>query len=249
MTKSFELDAALAKYVKKPDPLAKPELVLVYSRAGSGKTYLAGTAAGLPGVNKVLYLDVEGSTVGVLSQLPYNEKIDVIRVDQHAQPVEFLDTIIDGIKTQGTGYDVVVVDTLDVAQDRKIEWLQGRVDDGFAVWREVKKWTESLAYTLKTAAPLGILVVHEREEQNKDGAIETRIRAQGQAKDTIAGIPDTVIYLDRRYDRKMEAETTLAYLATEDRKVTKNRFNFPRVVQDATLPALWKFIENKSKES
>lgn len=246
---NFALDDALAKYVKKPDPLDKPELVLIYSRAGSGKTYLAGTAAGLPEVKKVLYLDVEGSTVGVLSQIPGHEKIDVIRIDQHEQPVEFLDTIIDSIEKQGTGYDVVVVDTLDVAQDRKIAWLEGRTDDGYAVWREIKKWTEGLAYTLKKAAPLGILVVHEREEKNKDGALETRIRAQGQAKDTLGGIPDTVIYLDRRYDRKTETETTNAYLSTEDRKVTKNRFKFPRVVQDATLPALWKFIDNKSKES
>ena len=46
---TFELDDALAKYVTKADPLDKPELVLMYSRAGSGKTHTAALRLHVPG--------------------------------------------------------------------------------------------------------------------------------------------------------------------------------------------------------
>ena len=242
----FELDDALSKWVSKPDPLSKPELILLYSQPGGGKTHTAATASQLPGVKKVLYLDVEGSTVGVLSNFDA-DKLDVIRLDQNPTPIPLFDTIIKRLGTEETGYDVVVVDPMDVLQDMKIKSLEARGLEGWDVWREVADWSLNVARTLKKIEALGIIVIHEREEKSESGAIISRLRISGSAKDTLPGVPDLVMYLTRSVgdDEKVH---TYGFLESNDRKVTKNRFQFPAVVQDVTLPGLWKFIDKKASE-
>lgn len=257
----FELDDILGKYTSKPDPLAKPELMLVYSQPGAGKTHLTGTVADLPSVKKVLYLDVEGSTVGVLSRLDNADKIDVIRVDLQPDPFAFADTILkrllgyrksDGteVPPEQTSYDVYVVDTFDVLQDYAIKHFTATAPisrsgeaDGFAVWGNVKDWSLDIAKRLKKAQQLGIIVLHDREEKAKSGAITKKLMLSGSAKDVLPGIPDVVAYLERRIiDDKPQ---TVAYFGTDDGKVTKDRFNFPAKVVGATIPALFGYIDKQ----
>ena len=94
MTDEFSLDDVIGKYANKPSALDKPDLIMFYSVPGGGKTFTAATAADLPGVKHVLYLDTEGSTVGVLNNIKNADKIDVIRVDRHPQPFEFLRALL-----------------------------------------------------------------------------------------------------------------------------------------------------------
>ena len=117
--KAFEIDALLSKYSSKPAKAAKPELLAVYGQPGCGKSYFAGTVAGLPNFKKGLILDTEGSTVGVVT----DQRFDVIRVDKQPDPFKFLSTILSKGK-QGLfnpankhSYDVIILDTLDIAQD------------------------------------------------------------------------------------------------------------------------------------
>lgn len=250
----FDLDETLSKYVTKPKALAKPELILIYGQPGSGKSHLAATAASLPGVKKVLYLDTEGSTVGVLNRVENSEKIDVIRVDQHEDPFGFLSTIVKKLLDGGTQYDVVVIDTFDTAQD----WAETYFDDkspygksgekdGFWKWAQVKDWSVDIARVLKKIAPLGILVVHDAEEKSKSGAITKRLLLLGSSRNILPGIPDVVAYLERKI---VDGEpTTVAYFGTDDNKVTKDRFGFPPKVKSATLPALFSYIEKKNTDT
>lgn len=242
----FSLDDALAKYVTKPDALAKPELILCYSPPGGGKTHTAATSSQIPGVKKVLYFDVEGSTVGVLSNFDA-DKIDVIRLDQHPAPIPFFDTVLKKLETEETQYDVVIVDPLDVLQDMKIKSLEARGMDGWSLWGEVADWSKNVARVLKRIDALGILVVHEREEKSEAGALLSRLRLSGSSKDTLPGVPDLVMYLSRSVGDD-EKPHTYGFLESSDRKVTKNRFSFPAVIQDVTLPGLWKFIDNKKEK-
>lgn len=251
----FDLDATLSKYVKKPSALSKPELILLYGQPGCGKTHLAGTAADLAGVKNVLYLDIEGSTVGVLDQLDSKSNIDVIRVDQHKTPFLFLDEILKKLFEPGaeTKYDVVVIDTFDTGQDMAVVYFDsiapfGRSGDkdGFWVWGEVKKWSIMVARGLKSIPAIGILVVHDTEEKTTSGALTKRLLLAGKAKDIIPGIPDVVAYLERTIID--DVPQTVAYFGTDDNKVTKDRFHFPPKVLGVTIPALFKFIEDKKKE-
>lgn len=61
------------------------------------------------------------------------------------------------------------------------------------------------------------------------------------------GVPDLVMYLSRSVGDD-EKPHTYGFLESSDRKVTKNRFSFPAVIQDVTLPGLWKFIDNKKEK-
>ena len=246
----FDLDDAMAKYITKPDPLGKPELALLYSPAGSGKTHTAATASELPGVKKVLYLDAEGSTVGVLSNFDA-EKFDVIRLDQMPNAIQVFDAFMKRLSKEETGYDVIVVDTFDVLQDLKLKHLESRGIDGWEKWGQLADWSTEFARTLKKCSALGIIVVHEREEKLESGAVLSKLRVSGSAKDTLPGIPDLIMYLERKIETGEDGdgkEHTYGFVASSDRKVTKNRFGFPPAIKDVSLPGLWRFIDNKSKE-
>jgi len=224
-------------------------------------THLAATASELPGVKKVLYIDIEGSTVGTLSDFDA-DKIDVLEVYNMTSPdpeksnsdyrFEFLTTVLARLVDEGTTYDAVVIDTLDVAQDWAIDYYDRRAPvtrsgekDGYWTWGEVKKWTVSHAQSLKALDALVVLVMHDREEKDSGGGIVTKLRLSGSAKDVLPGIPDVVAYLERRVDDEDGKVHTTAYFETSDTRVTKNRFKFPAAVRDVTFPKLWNYIDSQ----
>lgn len=244
------LASALAKYVTTPKANEKPELLLFYSPPGGGKTHLALTSTELADVKKVLYLDVEGSTVGVMRHFDRN-KVDVIRLDKMEpdRAIALFDSIMRKLEDGDTTYDIVGVDTFDALQALKRKEVIAAGVKGWDIWDEVGSWSIQVATTLKKIEPLGILVVHEREAKATDGSVLSKLRIMGQAQDALPGIPDVVVYLERLCDAEDNGkEVTLAHVATDGTRVTKNRFGFPPVLKDVTLPVLWKFIDNNNKE-
>lgn len=233
-------------------------------------THLASSAVDVSPDTKVLYIDVEGSSPGVITTHKNWKNIDVIRVDQmEATDEERENGVTNGIKRfkflrsllseknlfsgKETKYDYIVVDTFDVAQDYAIEYFQSTAPvarngevDGFKVWGNVKDWTLTVAKGLKSMQPVGILVQHDREEKEASGAIIKKLALSGSAKDILPGIPDVVLYLERKLIDG--DETTIGYFASQDGKVTKNRFNFPAKVKNPSIPKLIEFIKNNSKE-
>lgn len=256
MTDAFDLGEALGKYIVKPSEMSKPEFVLLYSRPGGGKTHLAASASELPDVRKILILDTEGSTAGTVADFD-DDKVDIIPVSS----IEQLDAILEKLFDPEIehGWDAVVIDTLDVAQEWKIKQQQkifGTSGDGvFAAWREVKEWTLWIGRGLKKMKPLGIAVFHDREEKDADGSIVTKLQLSGSAKDIFPGIPDVVVYLVRKIlhndETNQDEEHTIAYFASSDNKVTKNRFKFPPVMLDPSFPKMYELIaeSRKAKEN
>lgn len=250
----FSLD--LTKYVTKPSERAHPELLLFYGRPGCGKTWLAASASELPNVKRVAILDTEGSTVGTLTDFD-DDVVDIISTEKDT-PEEsfiFLNTILDKFfdSTETHPYDVVIVDTFDVAQDQAKKYFFGKAPltksgekDGFWVWAQIQEWSEKVARGLKRMKALGILVVHEKKDTDEDGKVTVQLKLAGAAKDIVPGIPDTLAYLRRVVEDGQEV--TLAYFATDDNKVTKNRFHFPPVVKEPTIPGLWRYIDRDKTE-
>jgi len=275
---SFEIDNVLSKYVTKPEENVYPEELLFYGQPGSGKSYLAASAINIKtpdlSFKKGLIIDVEGSTVGVVD----DPRIDIIRIDKYEHVKKdgsvdpygkflFLNTILSDDPKSGlfypdnkTSYDFIIIDTLDVAQDLAIEYYtsgvvsslrnKGGEVDGFKVWAKVADWTLSVARGLKKIDPLGILVLHDREEKLNSGAFTKRLRLSGSAKDTLAGVPDVVAYLERSNSDK--GPVTTSYFSTEDNKVSKNRYgkyNIPPIAEGVDLNWFYNKIYEGRKES
>lgn len=252
----LDLDDVFTKHVRKPSQAANPELALLYSRPGGGKTWLAASISEVPGVSKVLILDTEGSTVGAIAEFD-DDKVDIIdcRRDTPEESFKFLNTVLDALFDTNNkhSYDAVIVDVFDVAQDWCVAYWKanpplndrGKVD-GFALWGNVKEWSVRVATNLKRIKPYGVLVVHDREEKDDDGSVQTKLNLVGSAKDVLPGIPDMVVYLQRKLEDG--EEVTYGYFATEDNKVTKNRFGFPPAVKNPTFPKLFKFIADKQEK-
>lgn len=246
----FNLDDVLDKYTKKPSETAKPELALLYSRPGGGKTYLAATISEVPGVNRTLILDTEGSTSGTLSDFD-DDKVQIIdcRRDTPIASFQFLNTILEKLfdSKNKHSYDAVIVDTFDVAQDWALAYFESTTpkNDGFAKWAGVKEWSLSTAASLKRMAPYAVLVIHDKTEKDADGANVIGLNLLGSARDLLPGIPDIVAYLKRVLEN--DREVTLGYFASEGNKVTKNRFKFPPVVRDPSFPKLFQYIEDQRK--
>lgn len=245
----FSLD--LTKYVSKPSERAHPELMLFYGRPGCGKTWLGASASELPHVKRMLILDTEGSTVGTLSEFD-DTKVDIVNTEKDTleESFIFLNTILDKLfdSKETHPYDVVQVDTFDVAQDQakayffaKAPLTKSGEKDGFWVWAQIQAWSEKVARGLKRMDALGILVVHEKKDTDDDGKTTIQLKLAGAAKDVVPGIPDSLAYLRRVVENG--EEVTLAYFATDDNKVTKNRFHFPPVVKQPTIPGLFRYID------
>lgn len=272
----LNLNEVLGAYTSTPSELSTPELIMLYGRPGSGKTHIAAGALEVPGFKKGLYIDTEGSSVGVVR----DPRWEILRVDKYPDekrakalteargtdidPEEerfrFLSTILsDGPQglfnpSNTHDYDVIVLDTFDVAQDWAIRYfLEGAgrkisksgEADTFRGWDSVKKWSNDTAYHLKRTTPLGIIVVHDREEKAQNGAMTKMLRLSGAAKDTLPSIPDIVVYLDRRVEE--EEYSTYGYFGTADGKVTKDRFNFPPVVKNITIQQMYKYIQKQGE--
>lgn len=253
MADQFDLSATLAKYVTKPSQAAKPEFIALYGRPGCGKTYLAATISQVEGINKVLILDTEGSTVGTLNGFD-DEKIDIVRVDSHEMFQAILDQLVDP-KVKNP-YDAVIIDTFDVAQDRASKFFQDNAPlarsgekDGFAAWGALKDWTiNDVGQRLRQAPFVVIAVFHEAEEKMTDGSVRKGLALQGSAKTVWPGIPDMVVWLERK--NTAEGTKTYAYFETEDGKVTKNRFGFPPIVEAPDFPGIFKYAtRNNTKEN
>lgn len=240
--------------VTKPSDVGYPELILLYGPPGGGKTYTAATASELPlpkGKHKTLIIDTEGSASGTIAEFD-DAKVDIVRVYEHQQFNDILNQLFDpDVKHE---YGVVIVDTFDVAQDRAEAYFDAKAPtgrsgekDSFWKWARVKEWSEMVARGMKDLEAIGILVIHDREEKAKSGAITMKLRLLGSSRDVLPGIPDVVAYVTRELVED-DREETYAQFASQDGLVTKNRFRFPPKVEDPDIAKLFKFIDTRKTQ-
>ena len=251
------IKATLSKYVKKPSEATVPRLIAIYGNPGSGKSFLAGSASELDHVKSLLFIDTEGSSDGTLVGFDDN-KIEILNIPETVQAlnaerapgeqitnIQFFDKVLNDLfSVPDSGYDAIVIDTLDVAQDWKSKELVGIWEkvNKYKVWELLGDWSTHIADKLKANKALGIVVLHTKEDKDEStGAILQNIRFKGAAKDTFPGIPDVVGYTTRRIYKVdgEEKEITVIEFATQDGKVTKNRFQFPSKMIEPSIKKLW----------
>lgn len=263
-----------ASMFAKPAQVGPPKEILLYGAPGTFKTSIAAGAIKLEGINKMLYLDCDNGTE-VLSNdpevfqyvstdfgKPGQKAINIIHIDKtapdaFAQLKYFLgyrdpET---GVSVKGSvfsqGYDVIVLDALDVAQEIAVQWLlantfndKGKVDTRGA-WGEVSKWTSDLGWALQNSTELGILVAHSSEGTDDGGQFKIKAKLQGSVKDSIAGIPSIVAHLDFVSDPETKVAHLVATVGQSDIHTTKNRYMLPKEIVDFDLPKLYALIADQ----
>ena len=247
---SFELD--FGDLVVKPEHLATPEQILLVGGPGSGKTHSAFSLTEVEDLYPMLYIDTEGSTIGVADKFDQS-RVTVLRVNTHEELKKVLDKILKAGKN--LPYKTVVIDTIDAAQERAINLLKSRSgDNGYEVWAKVSTWltgndNDGLMHKLKKAPFLSVVIVHTREEKSTSGAVIQKVKLQGSSKDVIASIPDMVLYQKRLQERdksgNISVATTVYTVGTKSFDQAKSRFDLPPVLTDATLATVFEQIRKK----
>lgn len=234
MAKKFTLDAF---QVKKASDSVAPRSILIFGPPKRGKTTCAASIIDVPGYERVLVVDVEGGASAISEWYP-NADIQEI---PSAEAFDFyIEQLINGNvvePTSGKPYQCVIIDTLDKAQERKLEWFdkqpealnsQGQKNSLYK-WGAIKAWTTKLADALHMAPFLTIFVAHVMDHENeKTGKVKQTVALGGSAKETFPATPDLVGYFDiERIKDPTTKETksvrTMDFTVT-DKRVTGQRY-------------------------
>jgi hypothetical protein len=240
---------ALKKYIVKPSQLNKPNLIMLYGNPGSGKTHLAASISNAPGYKKIAIVDTENSTSGTVGGEHFNDdRIDIYPVTTHEGFETVLEALLEDAESDKPTYDAIIVDTVDVAQERAKDYFEDTLPrdkngeiNGFAVWGEVKSWTNGVFRRLQEAPVLGIAVLHSDREKLENGPFVDTVMLQGKSKNTVAGVPDIVGFTER------EAGVTTVHVGSSLRRSTKNRFDLPDSIENPSMTSILAAIANRGK--
>lgn len=229
---------ALKGYIVKPSHLNKPNFIILYGLPGGGKTHLAASVSEVPGIKKVAIIDTENSTQGTVADFD-DDKIDIYPVSTHTGFETVFEALLEDADSDNPTYDAIIVDTVDVAQDRAIEFFKENAPvtkngekDGFAVWGAVKMWTENVNRRLQESSVLGLAVYHSNREKLENGPFVDMVALSGSAKNSVPGIPDIVGFVER------EGNVTTVHVGSSLRRATKNRFNLPDTIENPSMTSI-----------
>lgn len=221
--------------IVKAETLHKPNSILVYGMPGKGKTVFAASICEVPGYERTLVIDTEGSSVALG---PWYPQVDVLHAPTAKEFQRLINSLMSGKLVEpasGLPYQCVIIDTLDKAQSRQLDVYgssperfneQGK-ENVYYKWGAIKLWTEKLSDMLHQADFLTIWVMHEdRDKDEATGKVTTGVMLQGKSQQYFPSVPDIVGYfaVTKVTDK---GETRLARTVDfrmSDKLVSKQRF-------------------------
>jgi hypothetical protein len=246
------------------EEVGDPKSIFLYGTHGTRKTTIASSIYKVPGINRVLHIDIDQGAEtlatdpiiraaikdGSYNVLPINS------LEPHAKAN--LERVINDVTTTDYGYDAVILDTLDVAQDaaEKVYEAQfatsgkGGKRDGFAVYGALGVWTDEQVRKLHNCSHLvGVVTAHEKETTFDDGTTRIQPRLSGSSKDAIGGIPSVVLRLQWQTHPETGERALIATLGEDEKLITKQRYRdmLPQHMRDITLPDLYQRIRADQK--
>ena len=243
--------------VKKAADVGSPRSILLYGPPKRGKSTCAASIVEVPGYERVLVVDVEGGAAAISQWYP---EVDIQEIRTAEQFDFYIEQLIDGNvlePTSGKPYECVIIDTLDKAQERKLEWFDKQPEataksgekNTLYKWGAIKAWTTKLADALHMAPFLTIFVAHVMEHENeKTGKVKQTVALGGSSKETFPATPDLVGYFDiermkNEETKTMESVRTMDFSVT-DKRVTGQRYagKLDGKVGDPTMEKIYRKI-------
>lgn len=233
-----------------------PRSILLFGPPKRGKTTCAASIMDVPGYERTLVIDVEGGASAISEWYP---EADILPVTTAEDFDAVIIALVDGKllePTSGEPYQCVIIDTLDKAQERKLEWFDKQPDafsngkkDHRYKWGAIKAWTTRMADALHMAPFLTIFVAHVMDhEDDKTKKVTQTVALGGSSKQTFPATPDLVGYfdIDRVKDeatKQFKSVRTLDFSVT-DKRVTGQRYadKLDGKVGDPTMEKLYRKI-------
>lgn len=251
---------SLAELAVKPSALLKPQLIMAMGPFGSGKTYFAASASEIDELSPMAYIDVEGSTVGTITNFKdrdidiYNlPAIQAQSVDEDGNPVhlfEVFDQIVTALLEQDHEYKTVVIDTLDGLNGPATDYFNDP-QNSYAKWASLHEYFTAnggLIDRLQQAPFLAILVMHETyDEESKTFNFSW---PGTTSRNALGKFPQLILRLNRKYNERKNEWVTSVITAPTDKGQAKSRFGqIPPVIEgkDVTMTTIWDMINDTKK--
>jgi phage nucleotide-binding protein len=223
--------------------------MLVYGEPGVGKTVLAGSAAAVPELSPVLFIDVEGGTFSLSERYP---DIDVVRIKSWND----MQRLYDALYNEMT-YQTVVLDSLTEIQKfsmyiimRQLVQQDSSRDPDVPGMREWGKNTEQIRRLVRAFRDLPcntIFTALARTQRDvRTNLDKTRPGLSGQLAGEVAGFVDIVGYL---YLKRFGDELRRLLLTTPtDTQIAKDRSGrLPAVVENPNMQIIHDLVFNKAQ--
>lgn len=242
--------------IVKAETLGTPNSITIYGPPGKGKTVFAASIVDVPGFERTLVIDTEGSSVALG---PWYPEVDVLHAPTAELFAKYIEALVDGKLVEpnsGLPYQAVIIDTLDKAQERQLDVFansresknkQGE-ENTFYKWGAIKTWTSKVADYLHQAPFLTIFVLHSDEGRNDDTKFMTTVMLQGKSQDVFPSVSDAVAYFNILKIKGEDGTTTeerVADFRPSAKLISKQRFadKLNGAIQDPSMEKVFRAIQ------
>ena len=225
--------------IKPPRKPQEKGSYLFYGLPGVGKTSLAGSAAEIESMGKVLLIDFEGGSSVLSKNYP---NVDVAAVPDWSTTEELIFALVD----EEHEYKTVILDTAGEAQH--FIMAESSDDNPYEKWDDAwRKLTAAVKILHKSDMNVIVLAHAENERSEFDGTKQIRPYFQGRrSQNELPKVFDVIGYLSIDED---DDETRILQAKPLSDNVGKDRFGiFPDVIENPTFEKLVSYMETNNTE-
>lgn len=222
--------------------------MLIYGPPGAGKTVLAATAADVPEMAPVLYVDVEGGTRSIR-----DKQVDVLRVKSFSELLQLLDVL----RTGHHKYRTVVIDSLTEVQKLNMYEIMKKVvgqdpsrDPDIPALRDYGKNSEQIRRLIRgyrdlTNTHVIFTALASESKDEKTGVVKVYPALSGKLASEVPGFLDVVVYLSVAEQNGNEVRVLVTDMTS--RVMAKHRtpisgVRLPRFLKNPTMPKIYRVV-------